>query len=180
MWLSGEGTSDAICNFKWCKWILNKCNIFMWKACMDRIPTMWALRRRNIMVGDGRCVFCGDVDETTDHIFTTCRLASGVWSGIASWCNLSPNYLFSISDVLQVINQMDGSKKKKEIVHGVLVLTCWRIWKERNEKNLINNDVNVVQIVSDVKSLGYLWYRSRFKDGTVDWKGWCRFSFEMM
>ncbi|KAJ0864757.1 putative reverse transcriptase zinc-binding domain-containing protein [Helianthus annuus] len=111
---------------------------------MDRIPTMWALRRRNIMVGDGRCVFCGDVDETTDHIFTACRLASGVLSGIASWCNLSPIYLFSISDVLQVINQMDGSKKKKEIVHGVLVLTCWRIWKERNEKNLINNDVNVV------------------------------------
>ncbi|KAJ0861104.1 hypothetical protein HanPSC8_Chr12g0502951 [Helianthus annuus] len=72
------------------------------------------------------------------------RLASGVLSGIASWCNLSPIYLFSISDVLQVINQMDGSKKKKEIVHGVLVLTCWRIWKERNEKNLINNDVNVV------------------------------------
>ncbi|KAJ0577354.1 hypothetical protein HanIR_Chr05g0235021 [Helianthus annuus] len=49
-----------------------------------------------------------------------------------------------------------------------------------NEKIFNGADSNVVQIVSDVKSMGYLWYKSRHKEGTIDWRNWCNFSFSLM
>ena len=43
-WLKGADVLDDDSRFTWCKWIPNKCNIFMWRANMDRIPTLHALR----------------------------------------------------------------------------------------------------------------------------------------
>ncbi|XP_022028862.1 uncharacterized protein LOC110929969 [Helianthus annuus] len=115
------------------------------------------------------------VEETTGHLFTVCRVMSGVWFSIASWCNIAPFFVFSIKDILQVIDYMSASDPKKEIVYGILVLTCWRVWKARNDKVFSDIDTDVVKIVSDIKSLRYLWHRSRSKKGSIDWKGWCNF-----
>ncbi|PWA86778.1 alpha carbonic anhydrase 7 [Artemisia annua] len=179
-WLLGPVNRDESYRYKWCKWLPIKCNIFMWRANVDRIPTMTALRRRNIVVGDGWCALCGEAEETTDHIFTACSVASGVWGGISSWCKISPLFMFSIKDVLQSSNHLDGSKTRKEVIYGLLILTCWCLWKARNDKIFNNREANVVQIVSDVKVLGFLWYSSRFKEGKVDWKGWCHFRVDLM
>ncbi|PWA81382.1 reverse transcriptase domain, Reverse transcriptase zinc-binding domain protein [Artemisia annua] len=179
-WLLGPVNSDESYMYKWCKWIPNKCNIFMWRANMDRIPTMTALRRRNIVVGDGFCTLCGEAEETTDHIFTACSVASGVWGGISSWCKIPPLFMFSFKDVFQLINHLDGSKTRKEVIYGLLILTCWCLWKARNDKIFNNREANVVHIVSDVKVLGFLWYSSRFKEGKVDWKRWCHFRVDLM
>ncbi|XP_021986265.1 uncharacterized protein LOC110882588 [Helianthus annuus] len=138
---------------------------------------MEALSRRNLIVGDGLCVHCGEVIENGDHIFTACRLAHGVWCGIVAWLNIPPMFDFSLKDVMQVIDYMDGSTKKKEIVYGILILACWRIWNARNKKVFSNGDLNVVRIVADVKSMGFLWYRCRAKGNVIDWKGWCSSSW---
>ncbi|KAJ0924184.1 hypothetical protein HanPSC8_Chr05g0225331 [Helianthus annuus] len=115
-----------------------------------------------------------------DHIFTACRIANVVWAGVASWCRVPPPFFFSIQDVQNFVNHMSGSKTKKDIENGVFILTAWRIWKARNEKAFASIETNVVHLVSDVKALGYLWYKSRFKNCTLDWKGWTSFSFDMM
>lgn len=179
-WLKGADVLDDDSRFTWSKWIPNKCNIFMWRANMDRIPTMSALRRRNIVVGEEGCYLCGEEDESTDHIFTACRIANGVWVGVDSWCRLSPLFFFSIRDVQVYIDHMRSSKTKKDIVYGVLILTVWRIWKARNDKAFANIETTVAHIVADIKGLGYLWYRSRCKGCKIDWKGWCNFLIDMM
>ncbi|KAJ0693348.1 putative RNA-directed DNA polymerase [Helianthus annuus] len=179
-WLKGEQDTSDDHIYKWSNWIPGKCNVFMWRAIMDRIPTMCALRKRNINVGDGLCVFCGEVEETTDHLFTACRLISGVWFAIASWCNIAPFFFFSIKDIVKVIEYMPASDTKKEVVYSVLILTCWRLWKARNGKVFSDIDTEVVKIVSDIKSLGYLWFKSRYKKGSIDWKGWYNFNFNLM
>ncbi|MFS7914298.1 hypothetical protein Hanom_Chr02g00151761 [Helianthus anomalus] len=43
-------------------------------------------------------------------------------------------YAFSVEDLLQVVNHLRILAKMKDIVYGIFVLTCWRIWKARNEK----------------------------------------------
>ncbi|KAI3775666.1 hypothetical protein L1987_45415 [Smallanthus sonchifolius] len=179
-WLKGADVPDDNSRFMWCKWIPNKCNIFMWRAGMDRIPTQYALRRRNIYVGDGMCVFCGEVEETSDHLFSACRLVDGVWNDIVSWCKIPPIYVFSTNDVLQIVKYAGGSKAKQDILYGVIILACWRIWKARNKKIFTSKGTKVIQIVSDVKSLGFLWFRSRYKGGSVEWKDWCNFYFPLM
>ncbi|PWA35067.1 reverse transcriptase domain, Reverse transcriptase zinc-binding domain protein [Artemisia annua] len=179
-WLKGADVLHYDSRFTWCKWLPNKCNIFMWRANMDRIPTLHALRRRNIYVGEGMCVFCGEAEETSDHLFSACRLVDGVWNGIASWCKIYPFFVFSTNDVLQIVKHVGGSKAKQDIIYGVIILTCWRIWNARNEKVFTSKDTNVAQIISDVKSLGYLWFRGRHKGGSIEWKDWCNFYFPMM
>ncbi|KAI3705684.1 hypothetical protein L1987_75925 [Smallanthus sonchifolius] len=42
------------------------------------------------------------------------------------------------------------------------------------------SEESVSHVVSDVKSLSFLWYRSRGKDVVVDWIGWNSFILEPM
>ncbi|XP_021980328.1 uncharacterized protein LOC110876465 [Helianthus annuus] len=87
-WLKGNEPREDSYVYSWCKWIPNKCNIFMWKASLDRLPTQSALRRQNVQVGDGLCVFCGETEESVDHLFSGCRVACGVWIALAKWCKI--------------------------------------------------------------------------------------------
>ncbi|XP_022041996.1 uncharacterized protein LOC110944652 [Helianthus annuus] len=158
-WLGSDRSVQLASAFEWCKWLPIKCNVFMWRMLMDRIPTKKALQRRGIDCGDLRCKFCNEQEDCIDHIFTACMLTCGVWNGIASWIYSSSGW----------------SKAKKSALHGVLILTCWRIWKARND--LIFRDIrwNVVEIVSDIKALGFIWFSSRFNKGLLGWKDWLLF-----
>ncbi|KAK9058061.1 hypothetical protein SSX86_022901 [Deinandra increscens subsp. villosa] len=152
----------------------------MWRSWLDRISTKDALRKRHIGCRNGLCAICEEFDESVDHIFTVYRIADGVWNGIAQWVHLPPIYLFSFRVVLEIANHSGWSKAKKEPLQGLCILTCWRIWKARNEMVFRDTSRNVIEIVSDVKALGYLWYRSRGKHSGVDWKGWQAFNFDVM
>ncbi|KAJ0535304.1 putative reverse transcriptase zinc-binding domain-containing protein [Helianthus annuus] len=161
----------------WCKWTPSKCNIFLWRAELNRIPTKVALRQRNINIDSTHCIFCEDMDETTDRLFTGCAFSNGVWQGISEWCNVPSIYAFKIQDLLELHKQIPGSDIKRNIFKGVIIVTCWRIWKARNEKLFANKICNVVEVVSDVKAYGFLWYRNRYKSDTIDWRKWCNFEF---
>ncbi|KAJ0856037.1 putative reverse transcriptase zinc-binding domain-containing protein [Helianthus annuus] len=71
----------------WCKWIPATCNIFVWRAQMDRFPTTAALTRRGIILEDSNCPFCSESEETVDliwqhgvgHLFTACRFSVVIW-----------------------------------------------------------------------------------------------------
>ncbi|XP_022014620.1 uncharacterized protein LOC110914107 [Helianthus annuus] len=178
-WVRSGTSQELVSTFRWCRWLPAKCNIFMWRACLDRIPTKVALRRRNIVTGDSLCVFCDNAEETVDHLLTECRFVQGVWSGIAHWCHLPPIFLFSTQDVQALVDHVGCPSRKKEVILGILVITCWRIWKARNEKAFKMINVKIAQVISDIKSLSFLWYSSSGKD-SVDWAGWHSFSFDVM
>ncbi|KAJ0790592.1 putative 7-deoxyloganetin glucosyltransferase [Helianthus annuus] len=135
---------------------------------MDRIPTKKALSRRNVNCGDGLCSFCEEFEETVDHIFTACLVATGVWNAIARWVGLPQFYFFSVADILHMEYTSSWSKEKKMALHGVLVISCWRIWRARNERIFKNERRTAVDIVADIKALGFLWFSSRYKKGLVD------------
>ncbi|KAJ0602852.1 hypothetical protein HanIR_Chr03g0144231 [Helianthus annuus] len=52
-----ELSSDYSSRFvwDWCRWLPKKCNLFAWRAELDRIPTRVALQRRNIHVEEYSC-----------------------------------------------------------------------------------------------------------------------------
>ncbi|XP_022015087.1 uncharacterized protein LOC110914609 [Helianthus annuus] len=103
-WLRSEvGNSNQNAGrfvYVWCKWVPNKCNIFMWRAELDRLPTKLALRRRSIQVEDTVCSLCGEGEETVDHLFTTCSVLCGVWSVLSSWCKVPQMYAFTFKDLM--------------------------------------------------------------------------------
>ncbi|KAJ0948203.1 hypothetical protein HanRHA438_Chr01g0024521 [Helianthus annuus] len=89
----------------------------------------------------------------------------------------SPVYLFDTKDTMELHKYYERSKIKKQVMQGIAILTCWTIWKARNEMVFSNKRRNVAEIVADIKTLGFLWFRSRCKTVSIDWFMWCNFDF---
>ncbi|XP_021992095.1 uncharacterized protein LOC110888906 [Helianthus annuus] len=82
--MSGSSVDSSRYVLEWNKWIPMKCNFFVWRASLNRIPTLDALRRRGINVGDGLCPLCKTENETVEHIFTSCITVAVLWQKISA------------------------------------------------------------------------------------------------
>ncbi|PWA52985.1 RNA-directed DNA polymerase, eukaryota [Artemisia annua] len=161
--------------FEWCKWVPKKCNIFGWRAGMDRIPTMCALRSRNIPVADVTCVLCGDSEESLEHLFTGCIFASRIWHYISSWCKTQSFFVFSFKDLLDFHKFSGLAGIAKDLLYGIIIIGCWCIWKARNNLRFQSKKARVEDVIGEIKVLGFLWARSRAKVPLLDWERWCKF-----
>ncbi|XP_076891023.1 uncharacterized protein LOC143542280 [Bidens hawaiensis] len=70
-------------NFEWNRLVPKKVSFVAWRALLGRLPTFDALVRRNIPVASNMCPFCGEVEETVEHVFISCGLAQSMWSVLA-------------------------------------------------------------------------------------------------
>ncbi|KAJ0455678.1 putative reverse transcriptase zinc-binding domain-containing protein [Helianthus annuus] len=174
-WLQKEAEDNTGFALEWCKWIPAKVNIFVWRAELDRIATTSALERRNIMVPNKNCVFCDDFIETTEHLFSGCIFSSGVWLAIASWCGVPNLFAFSIRDVVTMHNLVGFKGIKKVAFHGVMYVAVWSIWRARNQCIFSDKKLKVMEVIAEIKSLSFLWFRSRYNKGSIDWNSWCKF-----
>ncbi|PWA43337.1 reverse transcriptase zinc-binding domain-containing protein [Artemisia annua] len=161
--------------FEWCKWIPKKCNIFGWRAEMGRIPTACALRYRNIPIVDVECMLCGDAEETVDHLFTGCIIVSRVWQHISSWCKVQNFFAFSFKDLLEVHNFVGLSGRAKDIFYGIIIIGCWCIWRARNHQMFQGKMARSVDIIGEIKVLGFLWAKNRAKVPSLNWDRWSKF-----
>ncbi|PWA53526.1 RNA-directed DNA polymerase, eukaryota [Artemisia annua] len=170
---------DASNNFvlNWCNWIPVKCNVFAWRAALGGIPTTVSLLMRHVPVMDPKCQICGFADESVDHIFTSCLVASVVWQGISQWCKVPYIYAFSFCDLLELYNFAGLKGTAKEVFQGLIVIGCWALWKARNELRFSNKPVNAGNILSEVKAVGYLWFSNRGRLKSMSWENWCKFCF---
>ncbi|XP_022003580.1 uncharacterized protein LOC110900800 [Helianthus annuus] len=104
-----------------------------------------------------------------------CFMAMGVWNEISTWCKIPRPFVFHVNDLVHLHEHSGVSGVKKTILHGIIIIICWRLWRARNDKVFNSKDPNVVELVAEIKSLGFLWYKYRFKGGVVDWTRWCTF-----
>ncbi|XP_022031724.1 uncharacterized protein LOC110932776 [Helianthus annuus] len=134
---------------------------------MNKIATGEALRKRNISVEDATCPLCESDEETSEHLFISCYVASNIWNGVSSWCKIPNIFAFSLSDLLRIHADLRVSEKK-EAIQGIIMIVCWSIWRARNNLKFSNIPVKIENIVCEVKALDFLWFsnRSRFKGCT--------------
>ncbi|MFS7909276.1 putative reverse transcriptase zinc-binding domain-containing protein [Helianthus anomalus] len=142
---------------------------------MDRIPTRDALRKRNINIEDSLCPLCRSEDESTEHVFTSCFIASTVWNGISSWCKIPSIFAFSIRDLLEYHTVLRGSDRKKEAVQGIIIIACRCLWRSRNKFMFSNSPIRMDIVISEVKALGFLWFSYRSRHKGIEWKDWISF-----
>ncbi|KAF5808150.1 putative RNA-directed DNA polymerase [Helianthus annuus] len=161
--------------FEWNNWIPIKVNFLAWRLSLDRVPTLVALARRNVIVGEIRCKICGLYDEDVDHLFVGCELAQKVWDLVSKWCKISGIYGFGIKDILGWHKQVRGCKKWRKLIYGIMQIALWVVWRSRNDLVFDGKEVKVDQIMNEIKQLGFLWIgsRSRFKE--ISWVDWCNF-----
>ncbi|XP_021996298.1 uncharacterized protein LOC110893499 [Helianthus annuus] len=127
-----------------------------------------ALVRRNILMDNQLCVWCDIEEETVEHIFTGCVISAGVWNGVSRWCRIPDIFAFHVKDLVNMHEVCGTSGIKKAVLHGVIIIACWILWRARNDKIFSNKESKVVDLVADIKTLGFLWYKHRCKEGVVD------------
>ncbi|KAJ0508307.1 putative reverse transcriptase zinc-binding domain-containing protein [Helianthus annuus] len=153
-----------------------KVNILCWRLTLDRLPTRMALVRRGINISSSVCPLCCEVDESIDHLFSSCFVSSTVWQNISAWCGLSPALLFSTDDVLGMHNCIRNGQVKQKLVQCVVKIGCWLIWKHRNEVVFKSARVNIGSILDDLRTTGFLWIKNRSKLD-IEWEQWVQFHF---
>ncbi|XP_076957252.1 uncharacterized protein LOC143632679 [Bidens hawaiensis] len=99
---------------------------------MGRLLTFDALGKRNIPVASNECSFCGEVEETVEHVLVSCGLAQSMWSVLAQWCKMPSIFLFSFHDVLELHKFSMFEKEKAILLHAVCLIAVWCLWKRRN------------------------------------------------
>ncbi|KAJ0454427.1 hypothetical protein HanIR_Chr15g0739921 [Helianthus annuus] len=79
-----------------------------------------------------------------------------------------------VLDLLHIPETQLTSKDKRYIVRGIVYTTMWVLWNERSNDRIFNNKRRrPAEIVENVKSTAFFWYRNRSRCKDVDWKNWC-------
>ncbi|KAJ0757712.1 putative RNA-directed DNA polymerase [Helianthus annuus] len=173
----GRVSPDRV--FEWNNWVPKKVGIVAWRADMERLPTMSALARRNVPISNQMCVLCGDYIETSDHVFVSCHFAQSIWQNLAIWCRLPPIIAFGIKDLLTLHGSRASSRMGKAI-HAVVLVAFWSIWKMRNEVVFKQAVPNVAKSLDEIKSMAFLWVKSRSKVVSLTWENWSRFNLGVL
>jgi len=116
-----------------------KCKIFIWLVLHDRCWTA-DRRKKHGLQEDDSCALCAQLPETIDHLLLCCPFSKQVWLGVLrklGWEAVFPdrqqNRLVAWwSDAWKKI-----SKDEKQCFDSIVVLICWLLWKERNDRILI-------------------------------------------
>ncbi|XP_076949835.1 uncharacterized protein LOC143622630 [Bidens hawaiensis] len=133
-----------------------KVNVAAWHAELERLPNFVSLAARNLAVSLIFCPFCGEAEETTEHLFVSCRLAQALWQVITQWCKLFVFFAFMFRDIVEMHKFPVFPKKKAKALHVVVLVTVWRLWKTRNALVHEGSPVQSDRLVDDIQVLGYL------------------------
>ncbi|MFS7966568.1 putative reverse transcriptase zinc-binding domain-containing protein [Helianthus anomalus] len=141
---------------EWSKWVPLKCNVFAWRAGLYRIPTVDALIRRGIPIDNDACSFYNSADESFNHIFSAYIVSTVLWQKISAWCRISNVFAFSFCDLLDIHNHSGKTTREKDALLGIIVASCWCLWKARNDLRISGKQAKVQDIFSEVQMLGFL------------------------
>ena len=129
-----EESSNATCmkefwKFIWCLRVPNKIQNFTWRACRNILPKKANLYRRQV-TPDSICEVCGKAEETTGHLFWQCHRAKEVWNEVGIE---KDHFMDSCPELLDLLWYGRNVKKWSEEEFGLMVMTAWGIWTNRNE-----------------------------------------------
>ncbi|GAU34179.1 hypothetical protein TSUD_162800 [Trifolium subterraneum] len=137
--------------------------VFSWRLLHDRVPTKENLIVRGVLPREssGSCVWCGDIRESSAHLFLHCKVALVVWYEIFRWLGVViviPPNLFTLFDYFSDSARSKKSKKGFLLVwHSVI----WTIWKARNNQIFNNVTSDPFELVESAKVLSWRWSADR-------------------
>ena len=134
-----DGSSEEHWKGIWKLPIPQRVRMFLWLCYHDRILSN-SNRFIRHLTDDPRCYACGEVEENTSHIIRDCPAARLVWRrlgvplGDARWRGSIKVWLANQFGSGTGVNNDDWKR--------VFALTCWWLWKWRNER-AFNSSSNI-------------------------------------
>ncbi|KAJ0597677.1 hypothetical protein HanRHA438_Chr04g0185621 [Helianthus annuus] len=127
------------------------------------------------MVQNTWCKLCNEAEESTLHLFGSCRVTEQIWDLVSHWCRLKSIYILELKDLAIIQNQNRGSVKWRKVISLVIQTVVWVIWRTRNEATFNGKQANLTRMKEEIKMLGYMWLKSRANALSLTWENWCHF-----
>ncbi|KAL5153157.1 Pollen receptor-like kinase 6 [Glycine soja] len=138
----------------------------------DRLPTKMNPSRRQVMVNDLMCPFCGGVMEEAAHLLFSCSKILPLWWESLSWAKLVTALPQNPRDhyLQHVLRFVEGKKQTRW-------RCCWiamasTIWKHRNRIVFHNDTFDGSKLIEDVVLLLWTWIKVMEKDFAIHFNEW--------
>ncbi|KAK9064922.1 hypothetical protein SSX86_016305 [Deinandra increscens subsp. villosa] len=165
---------------KWKGWVPLKCKIMVWRTLINRMPTKVELGRCGIILPNEYCVCCDTVPETTTHLLSGYIFTAEIWNRLEQWCSLTSILAFDVKDFMEVPSTQTKSKRKRNILRGIVFTALWSTWNERNTRIFKGVRRRPVEVLESIKMTSYFWYRNRDRSSDLDWIAWCKNPLDVM
>ncbi|XP_071709330.1 uncharacterized protein [Rutidosis leptorrhynchoides] len=149
-----------------------KVEVFVWRAKRGRLPVLLELDKRGVDLHSVRCQSCDNDLECIRHALLSFDKVWEVWKRLFDWwgVNLPPNV--NLIELIEGRLGQFGSDLGEKLWQGMLWVSVYVIWKNRNEKIFKNKSWNVPVAVSDIQSKSFEWISKRCKTKSIDWHTW--------
>jgi len=145
---------------------------FGWRLIKDRLPTKMNLIRRQVLVNDRLCSFCGLKDEEAEHLFFNCSCTLPLWWESLSWANLRTTLPINPRD--HFLQHTLGAAGVRNLTRWKCwwVALTWSIWNHRNKIVFQNHTFNGSRLLDDAVFVLWSWIKSMEKDFDVHLNQW--------
>ena len=116
---------------------------FIWKACLNSLPTKENLLRRKVFQ-DLVCHLCARESEDVFHALWGCEKIHPIWDLDFGWVDRSRITSNSFYDVLKLIQE-------RPLLVALFATTMWSIWYHRNKTRLQQSSLPLEKISSFVE-----------------------------
>lgn len=109
----------------WLKSTPFKVIMFIWRVCLDHIPSSSTLIHRGVNITFSFAVLCPNGVDSYNHIFASCPYVKEVLSWTLKWCGIPPQIFNSVSEVVNFAMNWGRFPKKRKIfiiiIYGMLL-----------------------------------------------------------
>ncbi|GKC38739.1 RNA-directed DNA polymerase, eukaryota [Tanacetum coccineum] len=145
----------------WDKVLPSKVNIFLWRLALDRLPNRWNLSSRGLDIPSISCPMCNSHVESSSHTFFECTVASGLWSLIRNWCEVSIPSFNSFEHMSSWLQSRHGSKQGNHRLSVIFASFCWWIWRYRNSVTFSPHPMRKSDIFDNIRMFSFSWLSHR-------------------
>jgi len=142
-----------------------KCKFFIWLVLHDRC-WMADRHKRHGLQDDDTCSLCNQLPETIDHLLLVCPFSREVWFRalcFMHWEATSPTVqAYTLADWWYGARKRI-SKDDRKCFDSLVVLLCWLLWKERNNRTFNCRVRTVNDFLSCVANEVVSWYQAGYK-----------------
>ena len=119
--------------------VLGKVKHFLWRACLDSLPTKQNLWRRKITACP-KCEACNSYPKNTIHALWDCEEIKVVWERDFNWIDKGKVAKGSFVDLWELLGTRPDTRE-------LFAVTTWHLWTRQNKKRL-NQTISPLQQVT--------------------------------
>lgn len=133
--------------------------LFLWKIQWKVLPTNYFLANR---IHNGTvspiCKWCLVLEETLDHLFFKCELASWCWDFLKIWWDW--HYQLPSSFSVKALLTSNPKNVSKHIWSVIIASSLWSIWLGGNEFNFNNRKIDKDSFLDIIRLRSFRWLES--------------------